>query len=342
MGEAPAYARPAVAGPRAWAVIPLEAYARSMPLWRARFTLETHASLRLPRFSGALWHGVLGAAVKRLACTVPPGVCRGCPERPSCPYPRLMEAESPRTAPPGPATGLLPPGARLPSPLILDTGPWSAVGIPRGGRFHLDLAIVGSDGRQREIVSRAVSDAVSQGLGRSRATARVMACEERPGLDEVLDSSARSTGTVRLRLVSPLRLKRRGAVLRAFDLEALARSLSWRLALLGHYHGRLPWPAPWADALEQARPTRIGDARVRWIEGVRYSTRQGREIVTGGLVGDVVLHAVGPELARLLAIGGLLHAGGGASTGLGQLEVEAQPGGRESSPSMREPAGGAA
>lgn len=124
-----------------------------------------------------------------------------------------------------------------------------------------------------------------------------------------------------LELLTPLRLMSRGAALREFDLAALARDLSRRVAALGHYHGGLPWPAPWAQVAEEAAAARATPVRLRWIDAHRYSARQGRRITLGGLVGDVRIEGVGPALGRLLEAGAVVHAGKGTSMGFGQLAL---------------------
>ncbi|MDR7491963.1 MAG: CRISPR system precrRNA processing endoribonuclease RAMP protein Cas6 [Armatimonadota bacterium] len=288
-----------------------------MPLVRRRLVLEALEPLRLPKFRGALWHGVIGRALKALVCTVPPGICRECPQRGTCAYPRVMEAASPETA-----AGPLGHGRRIPGPLILDTGPWGAAAVEPGNLFALDFAVVDPEGALAPLVEEAVGRAAADGLGRARAVARVVASEPRPSMaDELARWAGETAERLRLRLVSPLRLRRGGVLLRGFALRALARDLSLRLAALGHYHGGLPWPAPWTEALAEAERAGVAEARTRWLEGVRYSARQGREIVTGGLVGEVCLEAVGPTLRQLLAAGTVLHAGKGASMGLGRLEL---------------------
>jgi hypothetical protein len=172
-----------------------------------------------------------------------------------------------------------------------------------------------------------VAGAGAQGLGRRRATARVIGSSSLPGLGEALrPGSWPALVSMRLRLVSPLRLKRQGALVRRFDLPALARDLSLRLAALGYYHGGLPWPAPWSEALAQAERVPVRQDATRWVEGVRYSARQAREIVVGGLMGEVWIDSFGAELQQLLVVGSVIHAGKGTSMGLGQIEVELERG----------------
>lgn len=307
-----------------WRRVPLVSYLAALPVSRCRVVLQAEQGLRLPAFRGALWHSVLGRALKDLVCTVPPGICRECPRRVGCEYPAVMESES---VPP--MGGPLGTSARVPGPLILDAGAWEPRQIAAGEAFTLDFVLVGGNGRLLAAVERAIRRAASRGLGPRRAPARVVQVESREPLAGVIARfSTAAPATVLLRLVTPLRLKRDGAYLRRFDLAALARDLSFRLAALGCYQGRLPWPAPWQEPRDQAARAVILQDRTRWAEGVRYSARQGREIVMGGLLGEVRIEGTGPELVRLLAGGTVLHAGKGASVGLGQLELSvAAPGG---------------
>jgi hypothetical protein len=301
-----------------WPEIPLASYLAALPVWRRRIVLRSEGELRLPAFRGALWHSVVGRALKELVCTVPPGVCDGCRRREGCEYPAVMESRSV-----GPGAGPLAGGARIPGPLIFDSGPWQVNRLSAGDMFVLDFTVVGQGSMLVTLVEQAIERAASAGLGSRRVPARVVDIAPRPPLREMLASSQTAAlSTLLLRLVTPLRLKREGTYLRRFDLAALARDLSFRVAALGHYHGSLPWPAPWRAAIDAARVARVVEARVRWVERVRYSARQKREIIMGGLVGKVCIEGVGPELLRLLAAGTVIHAGKCASMGLGELEVD--------------------
>jgi hypothetical protein len=135
-----------------------------------------------------------------------------------------------------------------------------------------------------------------------------------------------------LRLLTPLRLKRDGTYLHAFDLARVARDLSFRVAALGHHHGGLPWPAPWPEVMAEAAAARVEAARTRWAAAPRYSARQDRRIVLGGLLGDVLLAGAGASLERLLRAGAVLHAGKGTSLGLGHFAVEAAASGLGATP----------
>ncbi len=303
-------------GWREWPAVPFLDHLARIPVARHRAVLRPAARLRLPRFRGALWHAVLGAAVKTLACAEPSGVCPPCRRPATCPYAALFDSRA-REGGEGP----LAPGSRVPGALVLDAGPWRPASVEPGAELALDYTLVGRPDLAG-VVNQAIELAGCTGLGRARVRAGLARVEARPGSPALAAAAvvaAASAGAVRLELRTPLRLKATGQYLRAFDPWVLVRDVTFRVTLLGHHHASLPWPAPWADAAAEARASRVTQRQTRWVEGVRYSARQGRAIVLGGLVGTVTLEAVGPALAQVLGAATVLHAGKGAAVGLGEL-----------------------
>lgn len=302
-----------------WERIPLDRYLEALPIRRRRLRFRTDGELRLPAFSGALWHAVLGPALKAEVCTVPPGVCDGCARSSECAYPRLFESRAPSSS-----RAPLADVARIPGPFVLHTAPWLDRRLAPGEDFELGLAVADREGDLVAVLMRAFAAAVRRGLGRRRVTARLEGWTDEPW---VLPTTGQVTDGVpdavlRLRMLTPLRLKHRGRYLRDFGAVALARDLALRVAALGHYHGGLPWPAPWPEVVAEAAALTVRRRRLRWVEASRFSRRQERMIVLGGLVGDVELRGVRADFRRLLAAGAALHAGKGSSLGLGQLALE--------------------
>jgi hypothetical protein len=307
---------------RAWVEVDLWTFLRQLRVARRRVWLRATGDLRLPAFQGALWHSVVGAALKRLVCTVPPGVCAPCPERRRCAYAALFEARAAEED-----SGPFAPGTRVPGALWFDPGAWKPTTVPAGAPLIVDYAVAGRV-ELVPLVDEAIARAAAAGFGPARVRAAVDSVDERPGtVADAVDGAVGAPGPVELTLVTPLRLKRGGSYLRALEPAALARDVAFRAAALGHYHQGLPWPVPWRAALEEARAARVADAATRWVESIRYSARQRREIVMGGLLGRARLEEVGPALAALLGAGTVIHAGKGVSVGLGEFRASWSYGG---------------
>jgi hypothetical protein len=310
-----------------WTTIALDEYLDALPVRRRTLSFRPRAELAIPAFAGALWHAVLGPALRLEACRAPRGACeQGCVRPESCAFGAVMQS-----TPPAHASAPLARLARTPGPLVFDTAPWRERVVAPGEPFEIALVIVGRGTGLMDVVARAIERAARQGLGRARVAADYEGAVEAVGLARlgplnqplVPAPGADARHDLRLHIRTPLRLKGRGTYVRDLDIDTLVRDLSFRVAALGHYHGDLPWPAPWAELAGDTAAVRIGTVALRWVDASRYSARQRRSVVLGGLMGTAELHGVGPSLARLLAAGTVLHAGKGTSMGFGQIAIEA-------------------
>ncbi|WP_295455534.1 CRISPR system precrRNA processing endoribonuclease RAMP protein Cas6 [uncultured Thiodictyon sp.] len=127
----------------------------------------------------------------------------------------------------------------------------------------------------------------------------------------------------RLRLGTPLRIKRDRHFLGARDLTAadLLHALYRRLRTLAQLQGGVPGGDPeWLDPRRVPRepdPLRLHTHWLRWHEWTRYSSRQDTLMQMGGLIGDIALD--GPALPMVwpaLWLGQWTHVGKGTAFGL--------------------------
>jgi len=204
--------------------------------------------------------------------------------------------------------------------LIFNTGGWRARVAEEGEKLEVDYTLVGRIELAEE-VNRAIEEAASRGLGRRRSGAELERVDTLLSNLTGAEGVWRESRSLELTFLTPLRLKKDGRYLKRFDPEALGRDLMFRLAALGHHHAALPWPAPWREILEQARAARVVSEENRWVRPVRYSARQRRGIVLGGVLGTVRIESVEPLFGSLLRAGEVIHAGKGVSVGLGEYRV---------------------
>jgi len=261
---------------------------------------------------GFLVHSLLGMGLRAVACALKPR-CEGSCRRPGdCAYGRLLEPQPARSG--LPLSGV----ARAPVPLAIDA-PWGF--YEPGEPLRFTVVLLGAAAALRDLVAEAIGVGFAKGIG--------------PGLHPVSvaplgwqDRSAAVTGEgdsgecrLRITLLSPLRLVRDKRELASFDLGSLVRDLGFRLAVWGHYHQGMEWPAPWRFLLEDAQDVRVACPDVRLVSFHRYSGRQGRAIPLKGLLGTIVLAGVSPDLALLLRAGEVCGIGKGASIGLGRIRI---------------------
>ena len=300
---------------------------------RFRFRLEAIDPVRLPPFPGSALRGMLGYGLRRTACLTRQPVCDGCLLRATCVYSTLFES---------PAVGGGEGGryAQLPHPFVLDLAETVGEGVAPGETFAFGINLIGPAQTQAPYLIHALQLAGQRGLGKGGGRFRVALLdrERTLGLGDWLPVYTPESGeylagravsqpqpdaapsAVRLRFVTPLRIKRRGYLVGAAEFEpaTLLRALCERIALLaGHYGGHRA-ELQWGQIKAQAEGVRMEHQDLYWQDWTRYSSRQDTLMEMGGLLGE--LRLAGPGLAAFwpaLGYGQWVHVGKGTSFGLG-------------------------
>ena len=133
---------------------------------------------------------------------------------------------------------------------------------------------------------------------------------------------------VRVRLLSPLRIKRRERFVGAadFDFRAFMSALLRRVSMLTYFFSDTPLETDFAGLLRAAESVPVARPELRWREWTRHSSRQNAQLQMGGLVGRFELAAPRIEpFWPLLWLGQWTHAGKGGSMGLGRYVLEPAP-----------------
>lgn len=129
--------------------------------------------------------------------------------------------------------------------------------------------------------------------------------------------------TLKLRLLTPTRIRREGQVQNHFDFETLIGNLSRRWQLLASFYGSHSIEWDHKALLERAKRVKTGDQRLWFHKADRYSDSQREKIEQGGLLGEITF--VGEEIEELLPLivtGEYLHVGSSTSFGLGRYRIE--------------------
>lgn len=306
-----------------------------LPLTRHRLIFVPEGPMRLPAFAGSAWRGGLGWALKRLVCVMRLRPCEGCPLERSCIFPTVFAARPDEDA------AKMRRYERVPNPFVLEPVHPSRTTVGPEDRVVLDLVLVGRACRQVAYVVRALDQAAEGGIGPDRGPLRLLAvspvAEPWAPLElEPAEQALLAEGSVppvpepwprvELRLRTPLRLQREGRLVgpRELDPACLAMGLVRRVSMLCHHHGQVDLEADFAALKEAAGRIRVLDAQLEWTERIRRSARQGALVPMGGLVGRLLLDlSDAPALWPFLWLGQWLHAGKGATMGLGAYRLRA-------------------
>lgn len=303
----------------------------------ARYLLECEVirPLALPEYAGSALRGVFGHALRELACVTLSPDCRGCRLLRTCPYPTVFETPAPQDA-----RRIY---SDIPHPFVVEPPPWGTVDVPAGAAFDVGLVLIGPALSKLPLLLLAWERALHRGLGIAGGTARLLRVraadnpdpDAAPVLESGPDARLRKHPTslplpvpgsapksVRVDLITPLRLKRDGRPLRAGQLEprdllmALVRRTADLCELqLGRHTG---WDFA---ALSQQACAVGGSVRLEWRDATRWSNRQQRHTPLGGLLGTIDLEGDLAPFWQLLHLGQWLHVGGKATFGLGRYRL---------------------
>lgn len=336
----------------------------SLPIARYRFLFEVVDPFRLPDYAGSMLRGAFGRSLKEVLCQLPERpACAGCPLIRECAYPWFFEDL-------GEAYALDPRDHAPPRPFALEPQATQRYLVP-GSSFTCDLVLFGWANELLPYVILAFKGVGEIGLGARRARlALVGVAQEDPNAPDrwykVYDMETRAftplppehiavpevPDLVRLRLTTPLRLKRRKPIV---TVVASHISSAPAAGLQPKRNKQLVTPEQFAFAdlysnlLRRAKDLQkiyapehaeegadvglpalnddpIYDQKLRWYDPSRWSNRQDTSMKLGGLLGSLTLEgeALGP-VWPLLWLGQWLHAGNDTSFGLGRYVLE--PGG---------------
>lgn len=303
-----------------------------IPFARYRFRFSTPTGTRLPAWTGSMWRGALGHALKRTVCVTRHRNCPECPLYRSCAYPYIFET------PPAPDGVKMRRYTAAPHPFVLEPERDAA-----DGSRILGVTLIGRGNRYLSCLVYALARAGKKGLGRDRVPltlvevsqdASIVAGDWRiihvPGgpldpLPPAMPALPLPPEEVCIRFVTPLRVKRDNDLVtpRRFGFADLFGPLLRRVSMLSHFHTDTPFETDFAALMSRAREVGLRRADLRWQEWTRYSSRQKTTMKMGGVVGEIVLAGggLGP-FWPFLWLGQWVHAGKGATMGLGRYTIE--------------------
>ncbi|MBI4492648.1 MAG: CRISPR system precrRNA processing endoribonuclease RAMP protein Cas6 [Chloroflexi bacterium] len=311
--------------------------AAAFSVHQLRFVAEVAAPLRLPPHKGSSLRGGLFEALRAQFC-LSPAACGSPQAAAACPVCFLL----------APVQEDAPRGRDLPRPYVLRPPADPRTDYQPGERFefrfltfgralgHFPYALLGVQelGRRGLGVGRAgfhLQEVWAEHplLGRQerlyRAAEPVVAAPALPiTADQVEAEVARLGATPRLllRFHLPLRLIEAGRLVAVSNwrFRPFFQRLAERLLALSEAYAE-PLPLRFDRLLQLAERVETVDNRLRWWDLFRHSSRHGRLLPMGGLVGEVVLAGELEPLLPWLVWGQFTHVGKYADHGNGWYEL---------------------
>lgn len=287
-----------------------------LAFYRARFTHPLPTS----EWVGDLLRRRLGPPLKRHLCVTGLPVCQTCPVYHDCGFAYLWFTPPPRAA------AVMRNYETAPHPYVLQPQPQAP--------HTLVFVLVGRANALQPVFLPSLQAAVRAAVGDRAVRLGSLECAQaftaqaepvwgacapdRPASAIVPVPSSAPT-SCRIELLSPLRIKREGRYARVEDFRFadLFGHLLRRISLMTHFHGVRPHQTDFAALMAQARAM-----TVRAQLAQKILRRPGRAAPWYALQGVLEIEGAAlPALWPYLWLGQLIHAGSGATMGLGRYRL---------------------
>lgn len=293
----------------------------------------------LPYYKGSTFRGVFGRALKKVVCALKGQECDQCLLKQRCVYSVVFETQPSTDSPEGSRIAAAPHPFVVEPPLTMETR------FPEGSSFDFHLLLFGEANKNLPYFIYAFEQVGKIGIGkRINGKRGQFSLEEVRVGEQSIYSSADQTlkaenpfdllvlkgpgdfpkgnFSLRLSMITPLRLKFENRLKADLPFHVLARAMLRRMSSLFNSYGGGEPPLDYRELVRRAEKVRIVDADLRWFDWRRYSFRQDKAMLMGGMVGSLTYEGKIGEYMPLIEFCSEVHLGKQTSFGLGKIEAE--------------------
>ncbi len=308
-----------------------------IPYGRLAFRFSSNHEIDLVGYKGSPFRGLFGHVFKTLTCPLSHAECEGCLLNKACLYLKIFESPADQVHSAlyhkGPSHHL--------HPFVLTPPLSREASIPAGIPFFIEITLIGPALQALSHVVLTCQEMGKHGLGRKRTPFRMeeVAIHEagqwrplyQPGqileIPEMVqeemppETTFASFTHLTLETMTPLRIKRNQQVAKRLRFATLIRALLRRLDSIARLYGDGPLPIDFSDLIAQAEAVHLIRHDATWRDIPRYSNRQKRHHLLGGLEGRFEFSGDLAPFAPWLLLGERLHVGKATSFGFGRYRL---------------------
>jgi len=303
-------------------------------------SLETSASL--PPYKGSTFRGVFGRVLKKVVCALKRQECANCLLKQRCVYALVFETSEALKVPEG--SRIVSP----PHPFIIEPPLTTETEFSKGTSFDFNLLLFGElnnnlpyfiyafdqmgkigigkkiDGKRGRFILKEVRH--KEQIVYSDADKKLNAIDylRRLSISAATDYSE-SVFRLKLILETPLRLKFENRLKADLPFHVFARAMLRRTSSLLNCYGDGEPPLDYRGLVNRAEAIQIIDTNLKWFDWKRYSHRQNKSMIMGGLIGSVTYEGNIGEYLSLIEFCSKTHLGKQTSFGLGKIKAEMAP-----------------
>ncbi len=293
----------------------------------------------LPHYKGSTFRGVFGRALKKVVCALKKQECDQCLLRQRCIYALVFETSVSMALPEGSRT------ASPPHPFVIEPPLTTETKFSKESSFNFNLLLFGEISNSLPYFIYAFEQMGKIGIGRkiNGIRGRFILKEVINGssliysaLDEKLNTANKqevlsindpanlSDKTISLKLIceTPLRLKFENRLKADLPFHVLVRAMLRRVSSLFNCYGAGEPLIDYKGLVKKAASVQILDSSLKWFDWERYSFRQNKSMLMGGITGSVTYEGNLQEYLPLIEFCEKVHLGKQTSFGLGKIKAE--------------------
>ena len=294
----------------------------------------------LPHYKGSTFRGVFGLALKKVVCALKRQDCSDCLLRERCVYSLVFEIPITEDTKESRARIAAPP-----HPYVIEPPETIKTHFQKGESFDFTLILFGKANEYLPYFIYAFEQMGRLGIGKriegKRAgfsLNRVTVCNEtiyssetqkmKSGdftnelkVSEYPSENLNPIKTLDLNLVTPLRLKFDNRLEGTLPFHIFTRAMLRRISSLCNFHGDGEPALDYKGLVERAKSVETIESCLRWYDWKRYSNKQDRSMLMGGMVGNVTYSGDLTEFLPLVRFCEKTHLGKQTSFGLGKIEI---------------------
>lgn len=309
-----------------------------------QFILKAVDCLSLPPYKGSTLRGGFGHAFKKVVCVNREKICESCLLKGKCVYSYVFET------PPSPDTSKMRKYPFAPHPFVITPPLEKQRTYIQNDTLCFELTLIGKAidflpyfiytfdelGRmgigsgkgkyQLEEVRAILPGKKSEVQGGDKpvlysGNEKILRSSYKAATVKELISSPLSLDTLRLKFLTPTRLKYDGQLSPTLEFHILIRNLLRRISLLSYFHCSEQLELDFKGIIKKSQQVGIKQTNLSWFDWERYSNRQDTRMNMGGFIGSITFQGNLEEFMPFLLLGEYVHVGKGTSFGLGKYEI---------------------
>ena len=295
----------------------------------------------LPFYKGSTFRGVFGRALKKVVCALRKQECSQCLLKQRCVYALVFETPD----------AVLAPGSKIsavPHPFVIEPPLTTETMFSEGSSFDFSLILFGGVNHSLPYFVYAFEQMGRIGIGKrvkgkrgnftlkkvkhggqtlySDDDRKLNAVDSQEFLSVPEKNDCREGGTrLKLDLETPLRIKYENRLKADLPFHVLVRAMLRRVSSLLNCYGNGEPLLDYKSLVKRAREVSIAESDLQWFDWKRYSHRQDKSMLMGGLVGSILYEGNIGEFIPLFDFSAKAHIGKQTAFGLGKITWEILP-----------------